>query len=85
MIDNHDFILDSLFCEYVYIINLDTNMLECWKGFQTIPNKGNRYGQECNENYYPCDMVALYELNDITGATEDNIEKIYKDMCKKLG
>ena len=34
MIDDHDFIKNSLFCEYAYIINLDTISLEFWVGFQ---------------------------------------------------
>ena len=37
MIDNHDFIKDSLFCEYAYIINLDTKRLEFYVGFQKTP------------------------------------------------
>ncbi len=38
MIDNKDFINDTLFCEYAYIINLDTNTLDItfgWKNRQT--------------------------------------------------
>lgn len=37
MIDNHDFINDTLFCEYAYIINLDTKCLEYYGG-EYIPN-----------------------------------------------
>ena len=35
MIDNSDFIKDSLFCEYAYIINLDINALEFYVGSNT--------------------------------------------------
>lgn len=62
MIDNHDFIKDSLFCEYAYIINLDTNCLEFWRGFQHEPDENNRYGTEEDSGYYPCKMVAYYPL-----------------------
>lgn len=34
MIDKSSFIKDSLLCEYAYIINLDTHMLEFWVGCQ---------------------------------------------------
>lgn len=34
MIDNLSFIKDSLFCEYAYIVNLDTDQLEFYCGFQ---------------------------------------------------
>lgn len=62
MIDNHDFIKDSLFCEYAYIINLDTNDLEFWVGFQHEPDTNNRYGTEQDDGYYPCKMLACYPL-----------------------
>jgi len=42
MIDNKKFIQDSLFCEYAYIINLDTKQLEIYIGFQNEP-QNNRY------------------------------------------
>ena len=32
-----DFLLDSLFCEYAYILNLDTGMVEVYRGFQKAP------------------------------------------------
>ena len=33
MIDGASFMNDSLFCEYAYVINMDTKMLEFYKGF----------------------------------------------------
>jgi hypothetical protein len=42
MIDNADFIKDSLFCEWAYLINLDRGVLEVYRGFQYKPAK-NRY------------------------------------------
>ena len=62
MIKNNDFIKDSLFCEYAYIINLDTNCLEFWVGFQSTPDEGNRYGTEKVDGYYPCKMVSYYPI-----------------------
>lgn len=59
MTNGSNFIKDSLFCEYAYIINLDTKCLEFYKGFQHNPQKGNRYGEKPNEDsYYPCALVA---------------------------
>lgn len=75
MIDNHEFIKDSLFCEYAYIINLDTSCLEFWVGFQKEPYDGNRYGTEDDRGYYPCKMVAYYALDD-----KRLIEEIVDDM-----
>ena len=62
MIDNQEFIKDSLFCEYAYIINLDTNCLEFYLGFQKKPCISNRYGTDDDNGYYPCKMVAYYPI-----------------------
>ena len=78
MIDDSDFIQESLFCEYAYIINLDTNCLEFWVGFQTTPCEGNRYGMETRDNmdkYYPCKMLSYYPLD-----TDKTIEEIVENM-----
>lgn len=76
MIDDHDFIKDSLFCEYAYIINLDTNCLEFWRGFQNKPDPFNRYGIEDDRGYYPCKMMAEYPLD---GMGEDVVADMEKN------
>lgn len=79
MIDGHDFIKNSLFCEYAYIINLDTNMLEFYEGFCEHPQKGNRYGTECdNDGYYPCRLVKEIPIDSIHEI--DNIDAIITQM-----
>jgi len=65
MSDDSSFIEDSLFCEWGYIINLDTDMLEIWQGFQHYPDLNNRYGQEAQDEYYPCKMIGEFPLNAI--------------------
>ena len=72
MIDNRDFIKDSLFCEYAYIINLDTNVLEFYKGFQHVPQDGNRYGIEKTDGYYPCKLEAEIPIEQIQSAKDVN-------------
>ena len=79
MIDNHDFIKDSLFCEYAYIINLDTNQLEFYIGFQKTPDVYNRYGVEHDDDgYYPCKLMAIYPLD----SDEYSADDIVKDMSE---
>lgn len=75
MIDSGDFILDSLFCEYGYIINLDENVLEFWVGFQEKPDNSNRYGTKETDGYYPCKLLARFSLNEL-----DN--DVVKTMCE---
>lgn len=80
MIDNKEFIGDSCFCEYAYIINLDKNVLEFYKGFNKVP-QNNRYSKFANsqENggYCECKLVAEYKLVEIWEGkiTVENLEK----------
>jgi len=84
MIDNHDFIKNSLFCEYAYIIDLDTNILEFYVGFQTVPTILNRYGTEKDGNYYPCKMVSFYPI-DPECMSKYSVQDYVDDMNKKSG
>ncbi|VGO14090.1 hypothetical protein PDESU_02647 [Pontiella desulfatans] len=74
MPDASDFIHDSLHCEWAYIANLDTELLEVWKGNQLEPDsednrmseEENRYGREPDHmGYYPCAMVKEYDLKEL--------------------
>lgn len=77
MIDDQGFIKDSPFCEYAYIINLDTECLEFWVGFQKEPDENNRYGTEVEDMYYPCKLLEEYSLGEIN---ESLVEVIVNDM-----
>jgi hypothetical protein len=72
LIDAEGFINDSLFCEWAYIINLDDNKFEVYRGFQTEPHKKGRYANNAPEKrasgkdpYYPCALIASHSLNKI--------------------
>lgn len=65
MTDGIDFIQDSLFCEYAYIINIDDKTLEFYEGFQKTPQVDNRYGTNNNRGYYPCKLSLVIPLADI--------------------
>lgn len=84
----NDFIKDSLFCEYAYIINLDDMTIEFYVGYQHEPQEGNRFGiepdkesAERNPNdksswYYPCKMVGKCPLKKIP---KEWISKFYQE------
>jgi len=55
MIDSNEFIKESLFCEYAYIINLDTMKLEMYEGYQKAKNG----------KYKSCKKVAEFPVTDI--------------------
>lgn len=66
MPDASDFIQNSLFCEWGYIANLDSEKFEIWKGQQTKPDPENRYGTEHDRmGYYPCQMIKEYDLHNL--------------------
>ena len=75
MTNGQNFIKDSLFCEYAYIINLDDEVLEFWEGFQRVPQEGNRYGTEPDGNYYPCKLSLTFPLDEI-----EDVNKIVEMM-----
>jgi hypothetical protein len=65
--DAANFIKDSLFCEYAYIIDLDNLTIELYKGFQHEPQEGNPFGTEpCrNGDYYPCRLAKVFPINEV--------------------
>ena len=68
MIDKQDFLHDSLFCEWAYIINLTDNILEVYTGFQKEKPKG-RYSEVAPSSdynippYYAVGLLATYPLD----------------------
>ncbi|OHD19680.1 MAG: hypothetical protein A2086_01710 [Spirochaetes bacterium GWD1_27_9] len=81
MINSNDFITDSLFCEWAYIINLTDNVLEVYKGVRKRPNsKNNRHRLEKPKNkYYACEKIIEFPLNKI----EDNWQLLINKQIKK--
>jgi len=76
---NNTFIKDSLFCEYGYIINLDTMKLEFYDGYQQKKQENNRFGVEPNaDGYYPSRLVGVFDLENIQDVDfmVDKMEKI---------
>jgi hypothetical protein len=63
MTDGSNFLKDSLFCEYAYLINLDSNMLEIYEGFQKSQPKGRFSDVEKTETeYYPVSLIMEFSL-----------------------
>ena len=64
---NVDFIADGLFCEWVYVVDLDSGMFEIYQGFQIHPSE-NRFStmfEGTVNGYYPPKLVATYPLDDL--------------------
>ena len=61
-----DFGYDSLFCEYAYVLNMDNETLEFYKGFQKAPHSCGRWAKnEPNEHgYYPVNGYYPVKLDE---------------------
>lgn len=63
-----DFAKDSLFCEYAYVIDLDKEVLEVYRGFNQSPvNDGERFAGKIDEKneYYPVYLLETFNINDL--------------------
>lgn len=85
MIDSSDFLYDSLFCEWAYIINFDSGKVEIYKGFNRDENAPGRYSkipkeiEDSQNTSNDCKGVALLgeiSIDDIVSASDDDIDKI---------
>ncbi len=70
LVDNSlDFLSDSLFCEWAWVVNFDTNKFEAYKGFQEKPHTNGRFSANVKgvdhrtTAYYPVALVAEWPLN----------------------
>jgi hypothetical protein len=66
--DGSDFPYDSLFCEWGYVVDLDANVLEAYKGFQEQPHTAGRFASPTTEpdrGYYPIKLLASWPLDEL--------------------
>lgn len=77
-IEGKTFLRDSLFCEWAYVLNFDTNSLEVYKGVQKKAPKHNVLVEDelggCDKDYHACERIRnvpfdkVYEDNWIVKA-----------------
>lgn len=87
-IDGIGFAKDSLFCEWAYVIDLDREVVEVYKGFQNAPHASGRFaggeGQESfgGTRYYPVKLVrevTFETLAKVPDYFEQNEDSLYEE------
>lgn len=77
-----NFAANSLFCEWAYVVDLDKNTFEVYKGFnKTKLEEGERFyhlNSLCKNGYYPVKLVKSYSLDSLP-YEEDFINDLEKD------
>lgn len=76
MIDVEDFMKESLFYEWAYIINLDKNVLEIYQGFQKEPQHNRYFTENSDDGYY---NIALIKEIDFKSLKDFNMEDLEKE------
>lgn len=71
--DDSEFGKDSLFCEWAYCINFETNKLECFKGFNTDETKQHPRFATVSDEYFGIVLIKEYDLDNLP--SEDDFIK----------
>lgn len=65
LIDDNDFVRDSLWCEWAYVIDVDTDTLEIYRGSQTKLDPNGRYTREFAKERLPEGTEALSKYTGV--------------------
>jgi hypothetical protein len=91
MIDSHNFPLDSLFCEWGYLVDLDRATFDVYRGFQNSPAAAGRWvGKDVEDDhghtrsagvpdYYAVTLLKSYPLADLPRDLNAVEEEVYAE------
>jgi hypothetical protein len=68
ILDASGFPCESLFAEWGYVVDLDSETFEVYVGFQTEPHSKGRFAdREGRDGYVPVALAASWSLKDLPG------------------
>ena len=78
-IESRDFLDDSLFCEWAYVVNLDSRELEVYRGFQKEAHQEGRYAGAKAEgcDYYSVALIKTFSFDRLP--PEGKLESIVEE------
>ncbi|MAT51156.1 MAG: hypothetical protein CMK32_08235 [Porticoccaceae bacterium] len=80
-----EFAADSLFCEWVWLLNLDNQTLEVYEGFQKSPHeKGRFHSLESRDThsggtYYPVALTHVIPFDEIKANGKQSLLDLYQE------
>jgi hypothetical protein len=86
-----NFASNSLFCEWAWCVNLDTNCLDCFKGFQTEPLSNDQpfyfLQDKMTEKdvYYPIKLICSIPFDEVSKFNTKYDFKNYIDDIIQMG
>lgn len=85
LLDGLEFIYDSLFCEYAYIIDFDDKTLKLYRGFQKEPQEGNIFGgNHDHAGYYPCAYIGSINFDFIKAYPSEKVLELIQDIVREF-
>lgn len=89
-VDASEFLLDSLFCEWAYVVDFDKSVFEIYRGFQTSGKTHGRWVQGgaqerrvLDKTYYPISLMVEIPFSDLRNSdyTSHSIMGLVQALC----